>query len=145
MHSSSPLTIFYDGNCPLCLTEMQHLKSHDVNNRIHLIDIHQADFDKKYPEITFDKAMKILHATYQGQTLLGLEVTHRAWTIAGRGLWVAPLNWPIIKSIAHLFYLFFAKYRHSISRFIAPRLGISSKCQKGTCYGNTTSNNHRRQ
>ncbi len=144
--TSSSLSIFYDGNCPLCLAEMQHLKKHDTKNLIVLIDIHQDNFEAQYPSVKFNDAMKVLHGKYQGKILLGLSVTHRAWTITGKGFWVAPLNFPIIKTIAHVFYLFFAKYRHQISTFLAPKLGIPlPNCQKGTCYGNTTSNHHRRK
>jgi predicted DCC family thiol-disulfide oxidoreductase YuxK len=28
------LTIFYDGNCPMCAKEMGHLKKHDADNLI---------------------------------------------------------------------------------------------------------------
>ena len=38
------LTIFYDGNCPLCATEMAHLKKHDAKNKIQLVNIHEDDF-----------------------------------------------------------------------------------------------------
>lgn len=79
------LTIFYDGNCPLCVTEMDHLKKHDNNQLIELINIHNKGFAQLYPDIEFNNAMKILHGTYQGKLLLGLEVTHRAWTIVGKG------------------------------------------------------------
>ena len=95
------LTIFYDGNCPLCATEMAHLKKHDQNNVISLVDIHQNDFAAIYPSVSFDAAMKILHGHYNGQLLLGLAVTHRAWTLVGKGFWVAPLNWPVFKTISH--------------------------------------------
>jgi predicted DCC family thiol-disulfide oxidoreductase YuxK len=85
------LTIFYDGNCPMCTTEMVHLKNYDKNNLISLVNIHQKDFEARYPSIKFLDAMKILHGHYNGQLLLGLEVTHRAWTIVGKGFWLCVL------------------------------------------------------
>lgn len=142
---TTTLTIFYDGKCPLCATEMQHLKQHDKFNLIHLVDLHQTDFCASYPEINVTDAMRILHGHYQGKLLLGLEVTHRAWTIVGKGVWVAPLNWPIIKTVSHWCYLIIAKYRHPISAFLAKRLGISTdNCTSGTCYDTTTHTDHRR-
>ena len=79
--------------------------------------------------------MKILHADYNGKLLLGLEVTHRAWTLVGKGFWVAPLNWPIIKTLSHWFYLGLAKYRHQISFVLAKLFRLNNKtCTKGTCY-----------
>ncbi|MEH6451435.1 MAG: DUF393 domain-containing protein [Psychromonas sp.] len=129
------LTIFYDGQCPMCSQEMKHLKKHDKNDAISLVDIHQVDLELLYPDISFGKAMKILHGNYQGQLLLGLEVTHRAWTLVGKGFWVAPLNWPIFKTVSHWIYLGVAKYRHQVSAFLAKRFGLKvDKCSSGTCY-----------
>mgnify|MGYP000035326068 CR=1 FL=1 len=133
--NDNKLTIFYDGNCPLCNLEMQKLKSYDNQNNIILVNLHQSDFASCYPDIDIVKAMKMLHGSYQGKTLRALAVTHRAWTIVGRGKWVAPLQFPIIKQIAHLCYLILAKYRHPISNFLYRRFGIGTlTCHQGTCY-----------
>lgn len=140
------LTIFYDGNCPLCVAEMNHLKQYDKDKLITLINIHNEDFTQLYPNIDFTNAMKILHGTYQGRLLLGLEVTHRAWTIAGKGFWVAPLNWPVIKPLSHLVYLCLAKYRHPVASFFATLLGLkTTHCHSGTCHDNSTNSDHRRK
>jgi predicted DCC family thiol-disulfide oxidoreductase YuxK len=129
------LTIFYDGQCPMCATEMRHLKQHDKNNVIHLIDLHQDDLAKNHPDINVSKAMQILHGQYQGELLLGLEVTHRAWTIVGKGFWVAPLNWPILKPMSHWVYLIIAKHRQTISKWVGKLPGVNKdNCNTGTCY-----------
>lgn len=139
------LTIFYDGTCPLCSAEMDTLKRHDVGDLILLVDLHQANFEVNYPHINFDRAMRILHGEFQGKTLLGLDVTHRAWTLVGKGFWVAPLAFPIIKQIAHLFYLLIAKYRQPISHFLHRYLHIGKNhCSKGTCYEKPNNTNNRR-
>jgi len=140
------LTIFYDGNCPLCATEMKQLKIQDKNSLINLVDIQQKDFATHYPKVKYQAAMKILHGDYNGQLLLGLEVTHRAWTIVGKGFWVAPLNWPIFKTISHWVYLGLAKYRHQISALLVKLFNISTtNCASGTCYDNRTNTDHRRK
>jgi predicted DCC family thiol-disulfide oxidoreductase YuxK len=139
------LTIFYDGQCPMCSTEIRHLKKYDKDNLIKAVDIHKKDFASLYPEINFHQAMQILHATYQGKLLLGLEVTHRAWTLVGKGFWVAPLNWPGMKTVSHWGYLGLAKYRHQISACLTKLPGIKTdNCTTGTCYGKSTDFNHRR-
>jgi predicted DCC family thiol-disulfide oxidoreductase YuxK len=134
------LTIFYDSHCPLCALEMQKVKSYDINNLIALEDLHQENFTVLFPDININKAMRILHGQYQGKTLLALDVTHRAWTLVGRGAFVAPLQIPIIKQVAHWGYLLLAKYRHPISNCLYERFGIGIQtCNKGTC--NEQSNN----
>tara|TARA_B110000881_G_C18414733_1_gene432851 strand:+ start:264 stop:689 length:426 start_codon:yes stop_codon:yes gene_type:complete len=140
------LTIFFDANCPLCLAEMNHLKKCDTHNHINLINIHEDNFQQCYPEINTDEAMKILHGYYNGQLLLGLAVTHRAWTIAGKGFWVAPLNWPVIKTLSHWVYLGLAKFRHPISAILAKLLGLpTNQCSSGTCYDHSANTHHRRK
>lgn len=140
------LTIFYDGNCPMCTKEMDHIKKNDDDNFINLVNIHKQGFETIYPTVKFEDAMKILHGHYQGQLLLGLEVTHRAWTLVGKGFWVAPLNWPVLKTLSHWVYLGLAKYRHQISAFLAKIFGIkTANCSSGTCYDNSTNTDNRRK
>lgn len=139
------LTIFYDGQCPLCCAEMQRLQQLDQKQLITLVDLHQADLQQHYPGINKDAAMRILHGHYQGAYLFGLEVTHRAWHLVGRGFWVAPLNWPVIKPISGLIYRLFAKYRQPISRFFSPFLKNKVNCSNGVCYGKKSGTDHWRK
>jgi predicted DCC family thiol-disulfide oxidoreductase YuxK len=143
--TSEKLTIFYDGNCPLCGLEMQKLKAHDSHNLITLENLHQENFEEVFPAISFDKAMNILHGQFQGKILLGLNVSHRAWTLVGKGALVAPLQFPVIKQLSHGVYLLLAKYRHPISSFIYRRFGIGlNSCEQGTCYEKPSNVNNRR-
>ena len=146
VNNMNMLTIFFDGACPLCRTEMKSLKQHDKQKKITLVDLHTLNFEQLYPHIDVTKAMKILHGTYQGQTLLGLQVTHRAWTLVGKGFWVAPLNWPIIKTLSHYVYLGVAKYRHPISNVISKLFNLNpNTCKTGVCFDKTSNTHHRRK
>ena len=119
-NKTTVLTIFFDGNCPLCSLEMDKLKQHNRNDAIKFVNLHQPDFQSHYPNIDVKKAMRILHGYYHGKILLGLDVTHRAWTLVGKGVFVAPLAFPVFKQIAHICYLLVAKFRQPISRsFVA--------------------------
>lgn len=123
------LTIFYDGNCPLCSKEMQALERYDLHNRIQLEDIHQTNFEQKFPDIDKIKATEILHGKLNGVTLLGLDVTCHAWRLVGKKPWIALLRLPIIKPFADLGYLFFAKHRTRISSLLMGK----SYCENGQC------------
>jgi predicted DCC family thiol-disulfide oxidoreductase YuxK len=110
------LTIFYDGGCPLCMKEMRHLHKADIKNTIQFVDINAHDFESNYPTINKEEANRILHGWLaDGSLLLGLDVTYKAWSLVGKGGWIAVLRWPLIKPLADLGYRFFAKYRNSIS------------------------------
>ena len=110
------LTIFYDGQCPLCLAEMRQLKKYDTSAQLVLADLHDADFAVNYPHIDRPRAMRMLHAQLEnGAMLYGLDVTCKAWSIVGRHRWLAILRWPLIRKLADIIYLLFARYRSQIA------------------------------
>lgn len=114
------LTIFYDGGCPLCATEMNHLRKRDSNHAIAYEDIYAEGFESRFPYIDRTQADRILHGQLADGTIIyALDVTYEAWTLVGKRHWVAILRWPIFKQVADLGYVFFAKYRHTISSLIS--------------------------
>jgi len=122
------MIIFYDGNCPLCSTEMKSLKKADNKQQIMLEDINAASFSDRFPHVNKDKAMKILHGqTQDGKLIYGLDVTYQAWKTVGKHRWLIILRLPVIKFFADKGYLFFAKYRQPISRFLMPNTVCTNK------------------
>ncbi|WP_394205165.1 thiol-disulfide oxidoreductase DCC family protein [Shewanella waksmanii] len=124
------LTIFYDGQCPLCSAEMKQLKQHDDYDAIALEDLNQAGFAEKFPEIDPVRANVILHGKDdKGQVLLGLDVTYLAWMLVGKKYRVAFLRWPVVKPVADMFYLAFAKHRYTISYLLTGK----KRCDSDSC------------
>lgn len=125
-----PLTIFYDGFCPLCSAEIKQLHAYDFNERLSFEDIHAPDFVQRFPYIDQVKANRILHGQLSNGTMIyGLDVTYQAWRSVGKHRWLAVLRWPVIRWFADLAYLFFARYRNTISKLFAGKNG-SLLCQK---------------
>lgn len=123
------LTVFYDGTCPLCAKEMSALKQRDTKQQIKIINIYSDAF-ADYPQIDPEQANTILHALNQkGELLLGLDVTHRAWQLVGRGWLYAPLRWRIVKPVADWLYLKFAKNRYRVSYLLTGK----SRCNTNSC------------
>ena len=113
------LTIFYDGGCPLCVSEMRHLSQLDREQKIRLENIYADDFSQRFPHINQQQADRILHGQLaSGELIYALDVTYEAWSLVGKRHWVAPLRWPLVKQVAHLFYLVFARYRAPISKLL---------------------------
>ncbi|GAJ71771.1 LOW QUALITY PROTEIN: cell division inhibitor [Vibrio sp. JCM 18904] len=125
------LIIFYDGTCPLCAKEMKALKQRDAKQHIKTVDIYSDAFSD-YPQIDPEQANTILHALNEkgGELLLGLDVTHRAWQLVGRGWLYAPLRWRLVKPVADWLYLKFAKNRYRVSYWLT---GGTSRCNSGSC------------
>ncbi len=126
------LTIFYDSQCPLCLAEMKQLQAHDDKGRLQFANLNTDDFNERYPHIDRAKANRILHAQWDnGEVLLGLDVTHRAWSLVGKHKWLAILRWPIIRYLADGVYLFFARYRYGISLLLTGKSRCQGQCALG--------------
>lgn len=116
------LTLFYDGFCPLCVAEMTKLRKLDKHQRLLLVDVQQHNALDPYPQISKQDALTRLHALDQHQAVLtGLDVTHAAWSLVGRGWLTAPLRWPVVKWVADAVYILFARHRYTISRLLTGR------------------------
>ncbi|WP_372883222.1 thiol-disulfide oxidoreductase DCC family protein [Psychromonas sp.] len=128
------MIIFYDGNCPLCSKEMQHLKRADRADKIQLEDLNSDDFNQRFPHINRDHAMAVLHGQNEnGEMLFGLDVTCLAWQSVGKYPCLRALRWPVIRPVADRVYLLFAKYRNPISSFLMPQ----NACANGACTTNS--------
>lgn len=123
-------TIFYDGHCPLCRIEMDHLKKRNTEGQLAFVDIMAEDFAKNYPSMDWQRLHDRIHGVQEdGTILIGLDVTHKAWQILGKGWLYAPTRWPIIKFFADKAYLFFAKHRHQLSYWITRKQRGPSSCE----------------
>ena len=116
---TTELTIFYDSQCPLCLAEMNKLKQQDTKARINFVSLHDEDSLQVYPELDRSEAMTILQGRLtSGQYIEGLDVTHQAWSLVGKGAYTAILRWPILKICFDVIYRIFAKHRYGISALL---------------------------
>ncbi len=119
-----PVTLFYDGNCPLCLREINHLSRLNQAGQLQLVDIHSDGFAQRYPELDPEELDRFIHARLgDGIIVKGVDATLAAWEAVGKGIWIAPLRWPLMRIVADGVYRLFARNRHTISRRLAPLLG----------------------
>lgn len=88
---SWPLTLYYDGDCPLCAREIQLLRQHTDVQRLCLVDISLRDFHAESIGLTQPALQNLLHARFaDGQWVTGLDATLWSWRAAGLGRWTAP-------------------------------------------------------
>jgi len=129
MTDSAPFTIFYDGKCPLCVHEMRKLMALNTKGQLKFVDIHFLEQYPQFSQIPFEQANRILHGvTANGTLLLGLDVTYEAWRSVGRQLWVTPLKWRWVRFFADPIYLWFARNRFTISRWITGQARCEDQC-----------------
>jgi predicted DCC family thiol-disulfide oxidoreductase YuxK len=126
------LTVFYDGYCPLCLTEMNKLEELDKKGALAFVDIQSSLFSDSYPHLSWQQLDARIHGQLpDGRLLSGLDVTYLAWKLVGKGWVYAPLRWPIIAWFADGCYVFFARHRYRISYLLTgkKRLSATEPCE----------------
>ena len=122
-----PVELFYDGQCPICMKEINWLRKNDKWNRLVLVDIQQDNFENTYPEFDFSLLDQKIHARMSdGSVVTGVDATLASWEAINKGFWIAPLRWPVIRFLADQAYLLFANNRHSLARRFAFLLGHPS-------------------
>lgn len=122
----------------MCRKEINLLRRYDKEANLILVDIQQADFSNRHPEIDYHQAIKRLHGRLNGETIYGLDVTYWAWRLVGKGKWVAVLRWPLLRHVFNWFYKVFAKHRLTIAGLLYP----GSKCTSTSSINQGKSTNH---
>ncbi|WP_192983118.1 thiol-disulfide oxidoreductase DCC family protein [Pseudomonas sp. EggHat1] len=136
MHNLAwPLTLYYDGDCPLCAREIGMLRRHASPQRLLLVDIAAADFDPMPLGVPLNAMQDRLHARWaDGEWLLGLDASLWSWEAAGLGIWVAPLRWRPLRPLLEWGYRLFCRLRPHLARL--PHPDGATRCRKGkVCSG----------
>ncbi len=75
-----PLTVFYDGSCPVCSREIAHYRTLSRSDRLHFIDISAASFDAEVLGLAQSELMKAMHAQdAAGRLYRGVEAFRALW------------------------------------------------------------------
>lgn len=108
------IKLLYDGACPLCVREVNFLKSKDGDRGlINFVDIAADDYDPAANAgIDFETAMGRIHAVLpNGEIVQNVEVFRRTYDILGIGWIYAITKIPIFGSLADILYGVWADYR----------------------------------
>ena len=116
--------VFYDGDCPLCLREINLLKWLDRRKRIRFTDIAASSFSAtEYGKTTGEFMSEIQGCLPDGQWIIGVEVFRRLYAAVGfRSLiWITRL--PLMSHGLELGYRIFARNR----------LRLTGRCTTESC------------
>lgn len=127
-----PLTLYYDGDCPLCAREIQVLRKRASRERLTLVDISQSDFEVETTGHSKETLQNRLHAHFaDGQWVTGLDATLWSWRAAGLDRWAAPLTWPVLRPVLELGYRLFCRLRPHLTWLPHPE--GSQRCKDNQC------------
>jgi predicted DCC family thiol-disulfide oxidoreductase YuxK len=122
------LTLYYDGQCPLCVAEVEFLQSRVSQGQLAFVDVTQTGFETAGHNISCEAAMAQIHGrTADGQVLVGVPVFARAYQLANLPVlaWLLSRRWlmPLLQPA----YVLFARHRQAISKRIGPSVLKFSK------------------
>lgn len=116
-----PLTLLFDGACPICRLEMDRLHAADTEHRLAFADISVPGFDAGRWGASREEMMQLIHAARPDGTLvIGVEALVLAYEAVGRGRWTRPLRLPLLAPLAGTLYAAFARNRYKVSSLLAP-------------------------
>lgn len=133
LDSSWKIKLLYDGECPLCVKEVNFLLKKDANRGIiKFVDIAKSDYSpEENAGIDFATAMGRIHAiTRDGQIIRNVEAFRRVYEELGMGYIYAITKLPVVGAIANFVYCLWADWRLPLTR--RPSLEILVQQRKET-------------
>jgi predicted DCC family thiol-disulfide oxidoreductase YuxK len=143
MTAHFPLTLLYDGACPVCNLEMDNLKARNTAGMLKFVDIAAPFFDPAPYGTSLEAMNGLIHAVRpDGSLVIGTEVFRLAYGAVGLGHLAAPTGWPLLRPAFDAAYKVFARNRYGISDAVGPLLTRivalranrhSQACAQGAC------------
>ena len=124
----APLTLFYDGSCPLCATEVGYYKRSDTCQALILVDVSSEQFSGD-ERINRREAMARFHIRLaEGQQLSGAPAFVEVWRVVPGWRWLARLaDLPGALPVLEACYRIFLNLRPLIVRGFAGYQRLSGK------------------
>jgi predicted DCC family thiol-disulfide oxidoreductase YuxK len=127
-----PLTLYFDGKCPLCAREIKVLRARATPDRLLFVDIGAEAFDAESLGFTLEQMASSLHARFDdGTWVRGLDATLWSWRAAGLGIWAAPLSWQLTRPLLNIGYRLFCRWRPYLAWL--PHPDGSRRCRDDSC------------
>lgn len=118
------IEVFFDGDCPLCIREINMLRKLDNRNRVRFTDISSPAFDAGDTGLTWTQLMERIHGRLPDGTMIeGVEVFRHLYTAVGFPRIVSLTRLPLVREALDVGYLLFAKNR----------LRMTGRCLEDIC------------
>lgn len=115
----APITLFYDGGCPLCLRQVAWVERQRHRRHIRFIDIRATGFDPEAWGRDCEELMGRLYALDgEGHWFAGMDATRAMLAVLGYRRWVGLSSLPGLRPLLDRLYLAVAKRRNRIGRWI---------------------------
>jgi len=77
--TNPPLTVYYDGLCPLCSREIVHYRKKTVGDAVRFVDITDPTFDAAAHGLDARRVHRLMHVKVGDEVRVGLEAFIALW------------------------------------------------------------------
>jgi predicted DCC family thiol-disulfide oxidoreductase YuxK len=125
---SAPLTLYYDGLCPLCSREIAHYRTKVAGDSVHFVDIADPSFDAAAHGLDAKSVHRRMHIKVGDEVRVGVEAFIALWERIPAYRWLARLaRTPGVHFLMAVGYRAYATVRPWLPRRKRPL------CETGTC------------
>jgi len=133
--ASYPLTVFFDGACPICDREIALMRRLDRRWRLVFCDFSRPDYDTASINISPAELGRVIHARWaDGNVITGVEVFPAMWDAVGLGVLARLSRLSLVEPLVLNAYAWFARNRLWLT-------GRSHACTGDGC-GSASSSRH---
>jgi predicted DCC family thiol-disulfide oxidoreductase YuxK len=124
-HSGSEaVTVFFDGQCPLCTREIGFYQQQEGSRAINWVDVAKVNLSDLPPGLTQESALSRFHVvTAKGTLVSGGEAFSSLWLSLPKFNWVGQLfQITLLATILEVVYKIFLPCRPLLQRFLRQTL-----------------------
>jgi len=128
--STSTVTLYYDGLCPLCSREIAHYRARVPDERVRFVDIAAPTFDAAAHGLDAQAVHRQMHVKVGEEIRVGVAAFIAIWQAVPGYRWLARLaSVPGVHSLFRAGYWAFAKVRPWLPRR-KPDACTAATCQR---------------
>lgn len=122
-----PLTVFFDGACPICAREIALMKRLDRRRHLTFCDFSRPEYDAGSTGFAPSELGRVIHARWaDGSVITGVEVFRAMWEAVGLGLLAKLSRLSVVEPLVLKAYAWFARNRLRLT-------GRSHACTGDAC------------
>ena len=125
--ASYPLTVFFDGACPICDREIALMKWLDRRRRLEFCDFSSQEYNAASSGFAAEDLGTVIHARWsEGSIITGVEVFRAMWEAVGLGFLARLSRLSLVEPLVLTAYAWFARNRLRLTGRLPP-------CPGGAC------------
>lgn len=110
--ASYPLTVFFDGACPICDREIALMRRLDRQRRLIFCDFSQREYDPASINVSPAELGRVIHGRWgNGNVIIGVDVFRAMWEAVGLGFLARLSRLSFVEPLILKAYAWFARNR----------------------------------